>query len=120
MKEEGGSRHHKPPINRELAGFRRCGAVCGAASFAFAVVLARIFAAALPLAVVLAFAGMFACFRSRLVLSNQQYPGVGGCTDSGDAALGSGLCVSSVHSYRRADLQTQRRQRVYCGMVLHG
>ena len=120
MKEEGGSRHHKPPINRELAGFRRCGAVSGTASFAFAVVLARIFAAALPLAVVLAFAGMFACFRSRLVLSYQQYPGVGGCTDSGDAVLGSGLCVQACTRTAEQTCKRSGDSECICGMVLHG
>src|SRR5271169_6069108 len=78
-----------------LASLWRCGAVGGAAALAFAIVLACVFAAALTFAIVLTFAGVLACFRGRLVLSNQQRSGVGSCTYRGDAALLRGLCVQA-------------------------
>jgi hypothetical protein len=121
LKEErvGGLRYDKPPTAGGLASLGRCGAVSGAAALAFAIVLACVFAAALSFAIVLAFAGVLGCFRGRLVLSHQQYPGVGGCSYRGDATLLRGLRIQAC---RRTAEQTCKRSgegESICGMVLH-
>ena len=75
-------------------------------------------AATLPLAIVLAFAGVLGCVRW-VVLSNQQRAGVRGYTHRGGAALLGGLCVQT--SSRAAE-QTCKRSgdgEGICGMVLH-
>ncbi len=104
----------------ELASLRRFGAVSGAAALAFAIVLPRVWATALALAIVLAFAGVLGCIRGWLVLSDQQHAGIGRYSHCRGAALLGGLCVQA--SSRAAE-QTCKRSgdgEGICGMVLHG
>jgi hypothetical protein len=102
-----------------LAGLRGRRTVRSASALTFAAVLARIGAAALSLAIVLAFAGVFVGVGSRVVLCNQQRTGVWRCTRSGSAALLAGLCVQADS---RAAEQTCKRSgegEGICGTVLH-